>query len=1273
MRSLCFFGLPSTQHFFNPQRQVFVYPAESLQGSILTFLQDLPVSFRRLALALAVLITGAAASASAQDSDIIRGKVTGPDSLPLENVKVTAMSLSTNQSISRNTGKDGRFTIIFANGGGDYMVSYTAIGFQPSQREVKREQDEAILIADQTLGKNATMLQAIRVTANRQQIDRNDENRTGGGVGSGDRGVDMSQLGFGAQGDLAQMAASLPGVTYIPGADGGPAGFSILGLGADQNLTTLNGLDFGGSDLPRDATTTARVSGNPFNPNQGGFSGGNLALRTASGTNFVTQTVRMTLEPQQLQFTDAAGQQLGTQFNNFTASGAWRGPIKLDKMYFSTSLQGSRRMRDLQTLLNTEAYALQTVGISADSAARLRQLLSDFGIPSTVGLSNKVDDAFSGIGQIDWTAGAGHNFTFTANGSLRRSQAAGLNSVRQVESNGGQTTNWNTALQARHSSYFWDGFLDETSTALQFSRSYADPYLFLPDANIRVTSTLPDNTNSVQTITVGGNPGYPTDSKTLSWQTNNSLSWISMNNRHTFQTSQNIRLSRTETDNSRNRLGTYSYNSLADFENGVPATFTRSLSPRIRKGNDLALAFGLSDTYRPTQRLQIQYGPRIDVLHFNVQPLLNPDLEAKFGVRNDHVPSGIFISPRLGFSYRYGTNAQIGAFQGAQRGARYTVSGGVGKFQNVPNSSLVSNAVDNTGLPSGLQQITCVGTAVPVVDWATYGDPNNIPDECADGTQGSVFNNNSPNVSLFALGYKPQASYRGNLSWNGPILNNRFRITVGGTLSYNQNQQGTIDLNFDTTDVNRFNLVNEGNRPVYVGPTSIVQSSGSIGTRASRIDTSFSRVTSYVSDLHSISEQLNFSLSPVLFNVNYRWGLNYTLTRVRDEQRGFNGNTGANPFDIQWGRASGDSRHSIQGNFSYTFRNAITFNTSARLSSGTPFSPIVSGDINGDGSSNDRAFIYNPATLSNDAVANPTQAAFRAALEDVYARSPMADCLLSQMGNVAGRNSCQAPWFFNIQNMNIRFISSALRIPQRATISLGVSNVLTGFDMLVHGSENVHGWGQQPQLDPTLLYVRGFDAASKTFKYEVNPRFGDNRLSNAGVRNPFMVSVDVSYDVGPERERQQLNLSLRQGRRGDITQQKMNEQQIFQRYQNSIQNPFSQILNQMDSLQLTTEQADSLASLNRIYSRFRDETWRPVARYLAGLPDDYDLGEAWDKVKSAQNAVLEKMVVLGPAAKQILTAEQVRKLPPLITIYLDEASIRAIRPGNSNGRGRFGG
>jgi hypothetical protein len=51
----------------------------------------------------------------------------------------------------------------------------------------------------------------------------------------------------------AAMAATLPGVQLVPGQDGGANGFSVLGLGADQNNTTLNGMMFGGAGLPRAA------------------------------------------------------------------------------------------------------------------------------------------------------------------------------------------------------------------------------------------------------------------------------------------------------------------------------------------------------------------------------------------------------------------------------------------------------------------------------------------------------------------------------------------------------------------------------------------------------------------------------------------------------------------------------------------------------------------------------------------------------------------------------------------------------------------------------------------------------------------------------------------------------------------------------------------------------------------------------------------------------------------------------------------------------------
>src|SRR4029078_2197525 len=120
------------------------------------------------------MLLGRFAPLQAQDpSDIIRGQVLGPDKKPVENVTVTATSLVNQTSRTAKTNKDGRFTIIFADGGGDYMMAYVGIGFSPTRFEVKREVDEDVLIADATVSKAAVQLAAVQVQAGRERPDRN--------------------------------------------------------------------------------------------------------------------------------------------------------------------------------------------------------------------------------------------------------------------------------------------------------------------------------------------------------------------------------------------------------------------------------------------------------------------------------------------------------------------------------------------------------------------------------------------------------------------------------------------------------------------------------------------------------------------------------------------------------------------------------------------------------------------------------------------------------------------------------------------------------------------------------------------------------------------------------------------------------------------------------------------------------------------------------------------------------------------------------------------
>src|SRR5262249_40740342 len=151
--------------------------------------------------------------------------------------------------------------------------------------------------------------------------------------------------------------------------------------------------------------------------------------------------------------------------------------------------------------------------------------------------------------------------------------------------------------------------------------------------------------------------------------------------------------------------------------------------------SQLVGALSLGDSYRQSNELQFQYGLRIDGNSFGGGPAYNPQVEQLFGVRNDAVPSRVYLSPRVGFSWAYGTADQVAGFAGAFRGPRAVVRGGIGVFQGIPATQQIGAAVDNTGLPGAIQQVSCSGSATPVPDWTAYAaNPFGAPTQCADGS-----------------------------------------------------------------------------------------------------------------------------------------------------------------------------------------------------------------------------------------------------------------------------------------------------------------------------------------------------------------------------------------------------------------------------------------------------------------------------------------------------------------------------------------------------------
>src|SRR5207244_10471574 len=225
----------------------------------------------------------------------------------------------------------------------------------------------------------------------------------------------------------------------------------------------------------------------------------------------------------------------------------------------------------------------------------------------------------------------------------------------------------------------------------------------------------------------------------------------------------------------------------------------------------------------------------------------------------------------------------------------------------------------------------------------------------------------------------------------------------------------------------RFVLGNEHNRPVYVAPSDIVPATGAVSLAASRRDTVFGQVLEIGSDLGSEAKQLTVSLGGVtrrgvVLQASYTWSQSRDqLSASRFGAPGFAAATTAGDPNVrEWAPSDFDRRHALLGVVTYPFGTSLEVTGIGRLTSGAPFTPLVGGDINGDGARNDRAFVFDPAGTADTTVAS--------ALRRLLAGAPdnVRSCLGSQLGRVAGRNSCTRPWHGSL-DLQLQYPPAAFR------------------------------------------------------------------------------------------------------------------------------------------------------------------------------------------------------------------------------------------------------
>jgi hypothetical protein len=1047
-----------------------------------------------------ILAMVAAAPVAAQDADILTGRVTTADGRPVIGARVEIVSAETEISRSVLTDQNGRYMLQFPDGGGRYLVRITYIGLADIVQAVVRNAEEELLLTNFVMRAQAIALDAINVAAQRPPPSQ---------TGAGEQSTGLSQelvnrlpLPDMDPNTLALLAAGVVGTS----ADSlsGRMGFSVAGMSDLLNQITLDGVVLGEGALgvPEEGVRRTQVTTSTFDASRGGFAGGQVSMQTARGNNRSGGALTYRLDDDALQMSSSASTNPFTRHN---LGGSWGGPIVRNRLFYNGSFQLGRNTNYLYALSATDPLAAQRSGVAPDSIGRFLNILSgsyNFPVEGQTGQYNQLNRDYRLQGRIDWNAvqrqGMSHTISLSGNANINNQDSTRIRTL-DLAQHGGDVERNSQLMRLGVTSRFGTNWTNNLNFSFSENWSSQMPFVELPEGQVRVTSEFEDGTRSTSNLVFGGNRSMPQEAYSRNLQASNDLSFLLPvgGQLHRLKVGGSFDMNKNIDRSTDNLFGTFTFASLEDFQANRPERFDRSLTERRARTGSFNGGFYVGDTWRVSMPLEITLGLRADYSRLDQKPDYNPLIETLFDRRTDITPDAWGFSPRVGFNYRLNAQGQ----------PPKSLSGGIGLFAGRSPINIYSTAVRQTGLPNAEQRLTCIGDAVPIPDWDLYlNDPTAVPDACADGGTGvgDPLSLRAPTVTLIDPNQSLPSSLRFDVGYRTQLPKN-FTGNFRYTYSLGMGLWGYRDINLNET--NTFILGNEG-RPFFGDPSAIVPTTGAVSYGTSRIHDEFGSVFDVISEreskAHQVTAQISGMLPPKLF-----LNLNYTLGFSRDQASGSFGQatTADNPNEAEWATSSNDRRHTINLTTSYALTEWMEVSATSRLSSGTPFTPMVNRDINGDGSRNDRAFVFDPSVTTDTALAN----GMTRLLSNVS--GGIEDCIRSQFGGIADRNSCRNAWTESL-DMRLSLRPNLPTLQRRLTMSIDTRNMLTGLDQIVNGRNSMKGWGEGQRADGNLLEVRGFDQATNSFIYQVNEGFGQTRRGPSSFRSPFSITLSARIAVG---------------------------------------------------------------------------------------------------------------------------------------------------------------
>ncbi|WP_420136557.1 TonB-dependent receptor [Sphingomonas sp.] len=506
-------------------------------------------------------------------------------------------------------------------------------------------------------------------------------------------------------------------------------------------------------------------------------------------------------------------------------------------------------------------------------------------------------------------------------------------------------------------------------------------------------------------------------------------------------------------------LGTYYFDSIADFQAGNAQSFSYTNSPTL-DSNDAAAKFnysiytvGAQDSWRVNSMLNVTAGLRYDMYGGGSRPALNPIFVRRYGFGNDSYINGkSLLQPRFGFDFT--------------PVSRLTIRGGGGIFGGGTPDVYIGNSFSNTGVLSttltarlsdqGRTQINGQNNV------AGAGLLNNVnltqlpsganPLLQAQGGSNLTSNpNNTTTLNALDPNFKIPSQWRFTLSgrWDADLgpLGDHWRFGLDGFYSKVRNQVAVIDLR-SVPIAGQFTP--DGRQRYQSVITAAATDSG-----ADYLLTNSGKGRSYIA-VASLSKAWNFGLSA---------SGSFTYQNVKDNQAftssiaNSNYSNGAyndpNSLSGAYGHSNDEVPYAFKYNVSferaffgdYKTRIDLFGETRQGYNYSYGFQDTSSGrsSIFGTVASASRYLFYVPTV--NDPLVRYLDTATQTSVENLI----QATSLSKYRGQVAPRNAFHSKWFTRID----------LHAEQEIPTFIGKSRITLWADVENFTNLINHKWGQQ--------------------------------------------------------------------------------------------------------------------------------------------------------------------------------------------------------------------